>query len=60
MLNRIRTITTEGRVHVLDLSFSQTVALISNLDKAGRDAFWAKQDITLPNGDRVYLVREGA
>jgi len=60
MSNRIRIITPEGRVSVRDLSFSQTVALIAGLDRATRDAFWKKAETKLPNGDSIYLVREGA
>jgi hypothetical protein len=59
MYNRIRIKTAEGRISIRDLSFGQTSSLIMDLPKTDREAFWAKAETKLPNGDSVYLVREG-
>lgn len=59
MGTRVRTIHTNGHISVLDQAFSQTVEMLKDLSKADRDAFWAKKEIKLPNGDSAFLVREG-
>ena len=59
MYNRIRTIHAAGNISVRDLAFSQTCEMIRELSHEQKEAFWAKVETKLPNGDSVYLVREG-
>ena len=59
MNDRIRIIQADGRVFVRDMAFSQVVAMLKDLDKDTRDAFWRKKETALTNGDSIYLVREG-
>jgi hypothetical protein len=55
----IRTIHADGRITVRHLAFSQMVAMLRDLDKETKDAFWQQTETRLPNGDSVYLVQEG-
>ena len=59
MADRVRIIKAEGGIAVLDKEFSQMCEMLRDLSREQKDAFWAKQETKLPNGDSVYLVREG-
>jgi hypothetical protein len=45
-----------GRIAVRDLSFSQTVSLISELSKEEKEGFWTKRETHLQNGTTLKLV----
>lgn len=59
MSDRIRTIQANGHITVLDLAFSQIVALLSPLSPEQREDFWSKKETKMPNGNSIYLVQEG-
>jgi len=59
MYFRIRTIHADGQIRVRDLAFSQMVETLKGLTKEADKAFWNKTETVLPNGDSIYLVREG-
>jgi hypothetical protein len=59
MYDRIRIIAPDGRISVIDKSFSQMVEMLKPLPETERKAFWAKQETKLPSGHSVILVREG-
>ena len=59
MICRIRIMTPEGRVHVVDQSWSQLCQTIRPLSAEDKKAFWNKKSMPLPEGGSVKLVLEG-
>lgn len=55
---RVRIIHADGRISVLDKSFSQTIEMILPLSREERDGFWAKAETKLPSGASVVFVKE--
>ena len=53
---RITMVLDNGRIAVRDLSFSQTVSLISELSKEEKEGFWTRQETHLQNGTTLKLV----
>lgn len=58
MYYRVRIIWADGRISVIDKSFSQVVEMLKGLSDDVRKAFWEKSETLLPSGDSVIFVRE--
>lgn len=57
--DRVRIISADGRISVLDKSFSQMVEMLKGLTTEQKASFWAKEETKLPSGHSVVLVKEG-